>query len=145
MIGANYLWEFQLGEKIRGGPEEPVAVKTTQGWTLPGPLKGGKLSTVPTSNVNFVMSETKQEKQRLDDSVNRLWDLDRLGIREENELHETLIDKISFTGERYQVGLPWKVGRGNLLSNYDISLHRLRYQLKKSLRKILRHWKNIMK
>ena len=28
LIGSNYLWNFQLGEVIRGGQQEPVAVKT---------------------------------------------------------------------------------------------------------------------
>ena len=131
LIGANFLWQFQEGESIRGGPEEPVAVKTTLGWTLSGPLRGGKLTNVSTSNVNFVLSQAKHDKHRLEESVHRLWDLDSLGIREKDEVHENLIDNISFTGERYQVGLPWKVGHGDLPSNYDISLHRLGNQLKK--------------
>eukprot|EP00794_Sanderia_malayensis_P019568 gene19567-biopygen14529 len=40
LIGADELWSFQDGEIIRGGPYEPVAVKTSLGWVLSGPLKG---------------------------------------------------------------------------------------------------------
>ena len=39
LIGADYLWEFQKGTTIRGGPEEPVAVHTELGWVMSGPLK----------------------------------------------------------------------------------------------------------
>ena len=63
--------------------------------------------------------------------VNKLWDLDSLGIREDNQVHENLVDNICFTGERYQVGLPWKIGNGDLPTNYEISLMRLQSQLRK--------------
>ena len=43
LIGAAYIWEFQNGETIRGGQHEPIAVKTTLGWVLSGPLTGEKL------------------------------------------------------------------------------------------------------
>ncbi len=31
LVGADYQWEFLEGEEKRGGPREPVAVKTTLG------------------------------------------------------------------------------------------------------------------
>eukprot|EP00795_Rhopilema_esculentum_P017839 gene17839-biopygen6663 len=40
LIGANYYWMFQIGDVIRGGQHEPVAIKTTLGWTLSGPVNG---------------------------------------------------------------------------------------------------------
>ena len=131
LIGANFLWEFMSGQIIRGGPQQPVAIKTLLGWTLSGPLKAGKLHYLSHVNVNFVSSMNKSDKQHLDELVHKLWDLDSIGIREGDHVHETLIDNIHFTGERYQVGLPWKVGHGDLPSNYDISLMRLQCQLKK--------------
>ena len=131
LIGANFLWEFMSGQIIRGGPQQPVAIKTLLGWTLSGPLKAGKLHYLSHVNVNFVSSMNKSDKQHLDELVHKLWDLDSIGIREGDHVHETLIDNIHFTGEQYQVGLPWKVGHGDLPSNYDISLMRLQCQLKK--------------
>ncbi len=70
-------------------------------------------------------------KQDLDKTVHKLWDLDSLGIRVEDEVHEGVIDDILFTGERYSVGLPWKVGHAYLPTNYNNSLSRLKSQLKK--------------
>ena len=54
LIVLDFFWNFQAGETIRGGPVEPVAVKTSLGWVLSGPLKGKKLSSV--ANVNFLPS-----------------------------------------------------------------------------------------
>ena len=49
----------------------------------------------------------------------------------EDEIHEGVIDDILFTGDRYFVGLPWKVGHAPLPTNYPNSLNRLKSQLKK--------------
>ena len=95
--------------EIRGGPHQPVATKTLLGWVLSGPLKAGELLESSDFNVNFLSSLIKSDQQHINETVNKLWDLDSLGIRENNKMHETLIYNISFTGERYQVGLPWKV------------------------------------
>ena len=34
LIGSDFHWNFQEGSVIRGGQNEPVAVKATLGWTL---------------------------------------------------------------------------------------------------------------
>ena len=130
LIGSNFIWEFQKGQTIRGGPNEPVAVQTTLGWVLSGPLKGRKANSSDTQ-VNFVQSSIKQEKMELEERVSKLWDLDSLGIRESHEVHEQLLDNISFTGERYSVGLPWKVGHNELPDNYDRCYYRLQTLLKR--------------
>eukprot|EP00794_Sanderia_malayensis_P007346 gene7346-biopygen5937 len=76
------------GETIRGGPEEPVAVKTSLGWVISGPLKGEKLASVD-ANVNLcvdsMFSLAANQKDDLDTKVQKLWDLDSLGIREGNK------------------------------------------------------------
>ena len=54
LIGADYLWEFQKGTTIRGGPEEPVAVHTELGWVLSGPLKRQDVDSRQEVSVNFI-------------------------------------------------------------------------------------------
>ena len=39
LIGADYLWEFMKGKVVRGEKDEPVAISTSLGWVLSGPLK----------------------------------------------------------------------------------------------------------
>ena len=134
LIGSDALWEFHEGETKRGGPGEPVAVKTKLGWVLSGPLKveGKSLDSFGNSNVNFLPHVKKtSEKMEIEENVNRLWDLDTLGIRQENEVHEIVIDEILFTGTRYSVGLPWKIGHSKLPSNYANCLMRLQGQIRK--------------
>ena len=67
----------------------------------------------------------------MEEKVSKLWYLGTLGIRPENEVHEQLIDEISFSGERYTVDLPWKVGHDDFPSNYNVCFHRLQGLLRK--------------
>ena len=53
----------------------------------------------------------------LENEIQKLWDLDSLGIREVNEVQEAFSDDISFSGDRYSVRLPWKVGHATLPAN----------------------------
>ena len=78
--------------------------------------------------VNFLQCD---QSQKLDEQVNKLWDLDSLGIRPKDDVHEFLVDNIKFTGERYCVSLPWKVGHGPLPLNYINCVARLKSQVKK--------------
>lgn len=130
LIGSDYQWEFLEGEQIRGGPHEPVAIKTSLGWVLSGQLKGKSFS-FQDSVVNFVQSDDRNENSILQ-QVNKLWDLDSLGIRPENDVSkESFLNKIQFTGDRYSVKLPWKAGHGPIPQNYSTCVARLKNQLKK--------------
>ena len=53
------------GQTIRGGPQEPVPIKTLLGWVLSGPLKVGKLDYYPHASINFVSSSIKSEKHQI--------------------------------------------------------------------------------
>ena len=129
LIGSDFQWEFMEGEEIRGGPHEPVAVKTTLGWVLSGLLKGKKFDSSPECSMNFLPSEPSAKM--IDEQVNKLWDLESLGIRPNNDVHEALIDDIVFTGERYSVSLPWKAGCGPLPLNYKNCVARLKSQVRR--------------
>ena len=59
MIGADYLWYFQEGRTIRGQRDEPVAVETSLGWVLSGPMKELKSSVVLKGQVNLVSIDLK--------------------------------------------------------------------------------------
>lgn len=133
LIGADYLWNFQKTEVIRGRPEEPVAIQTGLGWVLSGPLVARESSdSCSKVQVNFVGQESVGTRNlSTADSVNRLWDLETLGIRECDEVHEEFLDSIRFTGERYSVRLPWKEGQEELPSNYAKSLVRLKSQVRR--------------
>ncbi|XP_068749238.1 uncharacterized protein [Montipora capricornis] len=97
LIGADYLWSFQRGRTIRGEADQPVAVETCLAWALSGPMKG-----VPDGSqisVSFIGQVMPRHNKELEEGVQKLWDLETLGIREENEVHEALKDGISFNGD----------------------------------------------
>ena len=129
LIGADYLWQFQLGFIIRGKSDEPVAIQTSLGWVLSGPLKG-KLdqSALTTAKVNMVSVSSGKGKEA---EVQKLWDLETLGIRPEDDVQVSFNDEIVFNGVRYSVRLPWKVGHEVLPTNYSNSVSRLKSLLGK--------------
>ena len=134
LIGSDAVWEFQEGTSIRGGPGEPVAIRTKMGWVLFGPLKltGKEFKSANSAVVNFLPSVNQDvDKRNIEENVNRLWDLETLEIRQNDEVHETVKDDIIFTGNRYSVGLPWKIGHNKLPSNYENCVARLQGQLRK--------------
>ncbi len=134
LIGSNFLWEFQGMETIRGEKTHPVAVNTKLGWVLSGPLKGKSLleNNVETVNVSFIESfEPNSKHKHFDKMVEKIWDLDSIGVRETNDVYTDAIDNISFNGQRYSVALPWKVGHKQLPSNFSNSYNRLKGQIRK--------------
>ena len=78
---------------------------------------------------NFVASSV-EEPESLD--VQRLWDLETLGIREiTDQVHVSFENNISFNGSRYSVCLPWKEGHPELPTNNGTSLYRLKTQMRR--------------
>jgi len=104
LIGADHLWNFQKGAILRGKSDEPVAIETELGWVLSGPLKG-ECTGGSDINANAVVTVCGNA-DILEREVHRLWDFDRVGIRETIEVHEAFCDNITFNGTRYSVGLP---------------------------------------
>ena len=68
---------------------------------------------------------------RLEGNLQMLWDLETLGITESNEVHEEFVDNITFNGSRYSVKLPWKQGHDIVDNNYELSLSRMKGQVRK--------------
>ena len=128
LIGADNLWAFQSGKVVKGKDDEPVAVDTCLGWVVSGPLKGS--SENESAKVNFVSQVENQNLNNIGFDINKLWDLETLGVRECDDVHEALLDKIKFNGSKYSVKLPWKQGHEHLPTNYSNSLGRMKGQIK---------------
>ena len=71
-----------------------------------------------------------RETNKLSQQVERLWDLDSVGIREGDHVHERFKDNVTFDGTRYVVELPWKEAKYVLPSNKDICEGRLKSLVK---------------
>ena len=81
-------------------------------------------SQVETVQVNLIGS-TRDTRVTLDQEVNKLWDLEGLGIRDsQDEVYEGFKENTSSNGVRYSVKLPWKEGHSDVPSNHSTSLRR---------------------
>ena len=110
------MWSSQDGDlKRRGGQDEPLAIHIELGWVLLGPFPGKNSDLSSAENLIALAIEPcplpDKTAADINKSTHKLWDLETLGIRVEDEFHKSIINIISFTGECYSVGLPWKMGQ----------------------------------
>ena len=75
------------------------------GWTLIGPTKPDPTPGLKES-VNLVIDTSHSVREE----VTKLWDLDTLGIREDDPVHQAFQEEIKFKNGRYSVLLPWREG-----------------------------------
>ena len=115
-------------------PGEPIARLTPLGWTCTGILPQGKLfnSTYLTyfaknANSNDVMLRS------IDQSLQRFWEIEDYEHDEviaskpqDNEALLTVKESLKWTGDRYEVSIPWKLNPAILPSSYEMALKRLK-------------------
>ena len=98
---------------------------------MSGPLKPCEGRGDQEYSVNFVSQQKTDTSVSLDSEVGKLWDLESIGIRMNDEVHETFENEISYRDGKYFVKLPWRKGHDTLPSNYVHSLGRMQNQLRK--------------
>lgn len=117
------------------------------GWVISGPLENSQSADRERAvSVNFVGKDSTMT-ERLEEDIQVLWDLETLEITESDGVYKEFVDNICFNGDRLSVKLPWKEGRDILDSNCELSLSRMKGQVKK-LRKepeILREYDSVIK
>ena len=157
LIGCDHIWKFVMNGVRRGeSGHGPVATKTRLGWVLSGPIEVDTKDTL--ASVNFVAThvlfradeeidfEPKGMCPNLEQKVQSLWDLDSIGIRDHETVHEAFLKNISFEKGRYTVQLPFRNHHDLIPDNYELSLARLN-SLVKRLRKepsLLRDYNQII-
>ena len=117
---------------------------------LSGPLKKKKSDSERQEvTVNFAAHEgAVTVGDSLEGAVGKLWDLESLGIKASDVVHELFESDISFIDGRYSVKLPWKQSSHNPLpSNYANSLSRMKRQIKRLKREpeVLEEYDSIIK
>ena len=134
LIGADYYWYFFTGNIIKRDPSGPVALETKLGWVLSGPAvcpTSTRSCTVNLSSTHVLKIESTEISDMKDD-LQKFWDLETLGIKErEASVYDKFSSDIRFTGERYQVKLPFKDSHPMLPDNYTAASRRLTTTIKK--------------
>ena len=131
LVGTDYLWRFQTGQIVRGRIDEPVALETTLGWVASGPLKYSSSANGAQKVGVHCVAKCNTQSDQLDENVKRMRDLETIEVIESKEMHDDFVESIKFNGGRYSVKLPWQEGHENLPSNYELSLARLKFQVRK--------------
>ena len=105
---------------MRGGPNEPVALRTSLGWVFCGPTGGyGQDCTVS-------MSVQVCADQQLDDTLQKLWNLEFIGITPvEKSVLRKYKETLAYKNGRYEVSLPWKDEQVVLKDNYKQARSRM--------------------
>ncbi|KRZ75294.1 Gypsy retrotransposon integrase-like protein 1 [Trichinella papuae] len=132
LIGLDYYYDFINQVIIKGQEGEPMAIHSTLGWIICGPIPGK----VMTKSIKTLFAKVEDH---LDDILKKFWDMEAIGIKDEEKGADSkalqLFEKtVRFDGERYEVQLPWSNEESQLPNNYKQALDRL-IQTERSLRR----------
>ena len=85
-----------------------MAVSTTVGWLLSGPVKNLPKERLPSIQFSqtHVLGVDSRSNDTLYEDFEKLWDLDCIGIREKDTVLEAFEKNVSFPGGIYSVHLP---------------------------------------
>ena len=120
---------FLTGSIKRGPPGCPVTIEFNFGWILSCPNGAANKkcksvsSNIANSHTMFVDNITHiiDDHLNLKGSIQKYWEV---GV-DEYPVYENFKQTISFDGERYVTGLPFKPFHRPLPDNYTLSKHRL--------------------
>ena len=105
LIEADHMWQFLTGEKKWGeSGRGPMAFKTILGWALSGPVPTESKPLL--ANANFVSIHVLRvgaeipKAQTTDELLRGLWDLESIGIRDRETVHESFLKNVSVVNGR---------------------------------------------
>ena len=83
LIGSDMYWSLVTG-KVTRSEFGPIAIHSKVGWILSGPVDQHEVSmNLCTSSIHNLKIDTYQAETSLDCQLSRFWDLDSLGIDED--------------------------------------------------------------
>ena len=136
------------GGAIRGGPGSPIALESTLGWILSGPV--AQCQDISATHANFVQSHVlnvMQDKTSIEEQVSKFCTLESFGIlKNELSFNKDFEEEIEFSEGRYQVKLPWKKDHPTLPNNFKLCQKRLigLFSKLKKNRKLLNDYDSII-
>lgn len=133
LIGCDHYWDLVTGETIRG-TYGPVAINT---WVLSGPILGNiedadSTTGLITHCLNVNATSMGEANVRLEKQLKAFWELESIGILSEATVHEAFIEDIEWSGDRYEVSLPWKDSDLTIPDNYQLCAKRLQNRLRRT-------------
>ncbi|KRX26299.1 hypothetical protein T07_8519 [Trichinella nelsoni] len=83
LIGLDYYYEFVDHKIKRGKKGEPVAVHSTLGWIICGPMTNEKRE--PTSFSHSVKVLYAKVDEQLDEAIRKSWEIETIGMRDDSD------------------------------------------------------------
>lgn len=127
LIGACTPQVFVNSEYRVGKNDDPIASKGPLGWTILGPKTE--------KNKHVYVHLTQNCKRNLNDEICKLWDIDSLGMKYNDEVElsqndkkmiKIMNDSVKVTADNhYELGLPWRNSLPTLPDNRHIAVTRL--------------------
>ena len=127
-----------------GTRSEPFAVLTELEWVVSGPMTGKKSRNV----CHFAFTEDV----KVAENIQSWWDIETYAFKiivvsqskKKLQAQKFLESTTTFTGERYEVGMPWNEPEPNLPNNYSSALGQLyslerRFQRDPKLKELYQH------
>ncbi|KRX38442.1 hypothetical protein T05_14190 [Trichinella murrelli] len=143
LIVLDYYYEFVDHKIKRGKKGEPVAVHSTLGYIICGPMTNEKRE--PTSFTHSVKVLYAKVDEQLDEAIRKFWEIETIGMMDDSDKADidstravqNFESTLQFNGIRYTVRLPWLEDDAQLPNNYHQALSRLQ-QIERSLKNDLR-------
>ena len=142
LIGSDYYNLLFPMKEVRGGNGESSARLCPLGWTAIGTIDVcGREEPCSTGFLHtYQMQKSDSNDGELNNLMKQFWSLESIGITPRADRQLTPDEKLTvnkvgeslrFTGERYEVAVPWKDDRPHLQSNRQMAEKRLRSVEKK--------------
>ena len=128
LVGGDFYYSFVSNVTKSGEGIAPVAVKSKVGWLLSGPVESKSTHSYISSVHMLKCTECPNYDTNLSDTVGKFWDLETIGIRnDENSVLDSFLDSIKYDEGHmtYEVSLPWKSNHPYLPDNYSNATRRL--------------------
>ena len=117
-----------LEERMSDIGNGPVARRTALGWICFGQLTG---EPVMKNSHQSYMSKSSADDDELTAVVKRFWTLESVGMNpvaktylspDEKEAEASTMRTLTYNGERFEVGIPWKTGKDSPVVSCDQSM-----------------------
>ncbi|XP_071054607.1 uncharacterized protein [Onthophagus taurus] len=126
LLGAELVPQILTSGRIRGGPNDPVAVESVFGWLLMG--RSSLSSSTPTSTCLSTIASSCS----LDHTIQKFWEIESIPVKsvftpEEEACEKHFRDNYTrTTGGRFIVSLPFKSNKPTLGDSYQTALKRFK-------------------
>ena len=121
LIGSDHYWQLVTGWMVWGDS----AIHTRLGWVLSGPV-GGTSDNNHSNLHSLHILYSSDSSSSLDSSLKALWELESLGIKQDEPLvYEEFKKNMKLKNGRYEVDLPWRPSLKKLPSNFTLAKKRL--------------------